>query len=498
MISLLKVKRKELVLLFIIFLLGFALRIISTASYNTIIGFDQARDLFSVNQIIKGDIKVIGPTAGNNPNLHHGVAYLYYLLLPLLAGGGNPMWAIYWNLLFNAGVVVILYFLGKSLFNSKVGSLAAFLAAISYQLVNFGGWLSNPSPALWSVPLFFLFFWKKRFSLAAFFLGLSIQFELFLVYLIPTVIILWLVLKPKRPNLKLILSCLVSFTLAVSTMLATEIKFGFAGARSLLTAGEYVGGGKVDLLAFFERYLAIFSLNLTPQDLKLGIYLGVLILFLIVSQIIKTSSERKGLLYLVIYLLSPALMLLVGYHYSPWFLIGLPPAVILATAYTLSKLKFRWLIILSLVVFTFSNTKAVFGMKNKGQVLLEPDPSAILSTQLAVIDYTYLTSDGKPFAVNTVTNPLYINAVWAYHYQWYGKNKYGFVPGWLGGDQLPPYNTLPKSEGKETLFFLIMDQTPRIPTIYIQEAVKWAKSQGKLTEEKDFLGIKIQTYYLKW
>jgi hypothetical protein len=40
--------------------------------------------IFDAVKIISGDLRIIGPTAGNNPNLHHGVAYLYYLALPIL------------------------------------------------------------------------------------------------------------------------------------------------------------------------------------------------------------------------------------------------------------------------------------------------------------------------------------------------------------------------------------------------------------------------------
>jgi hypothetical protein len=126
---------------------------------------------------------------------------------------------------------------------------------------------------------------------------------------------------------------------------------------------------------------------------------------------------------------------------------------------------------------------------------LEPDKAGILGKQLQAIDYTYQKSNGEMFAINTVTNPLYINSVWAYSYDWYAKAKYGYLPRFAGGDQIPPYNILPKSDGSEKIFYLIIDQTPRIPEIHKKYAVDWAIKIGTLVEEKEFNGILVQKYY---
>src|SRR5579864_1981997 len=100
-------------IIILIFLAGFVLRIISIFPANTIIGFDQARDLWSATTIFRDHhIAVIGPTAGNNPNLHHGVAFWYYMVVPLILSRGNPIGVAIWNSFFNALSIIILYFLG--------------------------------------------------------------------------------------------------------------------------------------------------------------------------------------------------------------------------------------------------------------------------------------------------------------------------------------------------------------------------------------------------
>jgi len=198
-------------------------------------------------------------------------------------------------------------------------------------------------------------------------------------------------------------------------------------------------------------------------------------------------------LFLLVWFFSPALMLVLGAHNAPWFMIGRPAAAIIMGSYLISKLKPNFLIIPVVGLIIYANCLAIRADYGKGQTLLEPDKAAILSKQVEAMKYTYEKSNGNTFTIDTVTNPLYINAVWAWNYDWYAK-KYGFKPTWLGGDQLHPYNTLEKASGKEKYLFLIIDETPRIPPIYKENAINNLKKKAILVEEKDFDGILVQVY----
>ena len=223
--------RREIWLVAALFLVGLLTNIFSVWPYNTVVGFDQARDFFDARKIILDrDLRIIGPTAGNNPNLHHGVAYLYYLIPPIFIGGGNPAVLAIWNGIFNAAAVIVIYFFAKALFKDKVAAtIAALITGVSYYLTQYAGWLSNPTVTLLTVPVFFYGCWKyyqgKKWGLplAGFFLGLTIQFELFFIYLIPTGILAWLILRPKSPSLKLFFYSLLAIICSLSTMILTEI-----------------------------------------------------------------------------------------------------------------------------------------------------------------------------------------------------------------------------------------------------------------------------------
>lgn len=476
-----------------IFLFAFIVRFLSVWPSNTIIGFDQARDLFDSVKILQGDLRIIGPTAGNNPNLHHGVLWLYFMAIPIIFSH-NPIYAVLWNLLFNAFSAVVIFLLAEDLFKSnRVGVIAGTITAVSYYYVSFSGWLSNPTITLLTVPLFFFGIWKYYrkeswgLPLSMLALGLSIQFELFFIYLIPVFIILWLILKPKFPSFRVFIFSLSAITCTLSTMLATEIKFHFAGVKSLLSAGKLVGGVSQNY-----DYGKFFSLGLL-QNKNLDLALGIFAVGFLIFEATKSSPARKRNLFLLIWLFSPILMLVLGTHNAPWFMIGRPAAAIIMGSYLISKIKPNFLIVAATGLIVYANCLAIKADYGRGQMLLEPDQAALLSKQIAVMDYTYARSQGKGFAIDTVTNPLYINAVWAWNYDWYSK-KYNYKPTWLGGDQLPPYNVLAKATGSEKYLFLIIDETPRIPPVYTENAIKNIEKSGKLLEEKSFDGILVMTF----
>lgn len=496
-------KDKLLPLLLLIFLFAVLLRFYYLYPSNITFGFDQARDLSAARAIVKNlDLRIVGPTAGNNANLHHGVLYLYYVLAPLLIFAGNPFWIAFTNAIVNASLCLVLYFFAKSLFNDRIiGLIAAVLAAVSYYLVQYSGWLSNPTVTLFTVPLFFFGLWKyiqgEKYGLvlSAFFLGLTIEFEIFFIYLVPIALIIWFVFRPGFPDLRTILLSVISFCLATLTMILTEIKFGFTGVKELIGMGGGVGANRVEILKnMLVRLAETFDTTLFPGPIHI---LSVILfgIFLIVAfEIVK--GKPGAIVFLFIYLLSPLIMVFVGYHAAPWFLVGAPPAIILMFAWLVSRLRYRPLMLFFLLIVVWGNILMIKNTRGIGQTLLEPDISSLLSKQLQVVDYTYTESQGAPFTVNTVTNPLYINAVWSYHYDWYGREKYGVFPTWSGGDQLPPYNILPSENGQEKYLYLIMDMTDRVPTVHRILACQWADKKGKFQTELVLEGIVVKKYLL--
>lgn len=327
------------------------------------------------------------------------------------------------------------------------------------------------------------------------------QTDLSFLYLLPITLIFWIVFRPKNPTPKLFLLSTTVFIAAVSTLILTEIKLQFVGIKTLFDFSANLEGARLSYLdrlnLFAEDFGANFSNNLVPQRIDLGIYLAAVVIigilyFLFVEKISK--QEKYAVYFLLLYLFSPMVTLILGYHDKPWFLIGLPPAIALTVGYVISKLKYLFLILLVMAVIGISNTMHIINRPREAYQLFDSiyDSTSYLAYQLAVIDYTYKQSEGRPFAINAVTYPLYYNGMWAYLYNWYGKRNFGYIPGWLGGDQLHPYDLLPKQTGKEKYFYMLISETPRIPDIYKNLGKNWADRMGRLIEEKSFAGFTVQ------
>jgi len=329
-------------------------------------------------------------------------------------------------------------------------------------------------------------------------LGMSIQLEIFFVYLIPIFAIFFFLFKPAFPTIKTFLvSCLILLIFA-STFILTELKLRFAGIISLLHFSETFDDGQIGYLdrvgLYLDKFVLTLANNLFPTHPEFGwilvVIIGVASVFFLLNPRMD-KSEKKGLVFLIIFVLSPVLMLALGFHKQPWFLVGIPAGVALLTAFILSQLKYKLLTFLIVLAIGYSNITALIKNHGIGPPLFKAETSSLLSSQLSVVDYTYNESAGEPFSINSVTYPLYHNALWEYHYSWYGQRKFNYKPDWLGGEQPEMYRSLHRINKGGNHSFMIIDNTYRIPEGQKSKGKEWAKEQGKIVDEKIINGFTV-------
>jgi len=495
----------KIVIPLVIFLFALSLRILSFYPDRMVFGYDQVEDLLNTKKVVKyHDLVIMGRTVTGSPSIHHGAFFFYYMVPPFILGNGNPTTVAIWNNIFNSLSIVVLFFLALRLFWSyKAAILTAILAAVSYQSVQYAGWLSNPTTLVFLVPLFFLCLWSYYkgsdrslvFSFAL--LGLIIQAQIFMLYLVFVIPVYWLVLKPKFPNFKTSLLSVLALIAGLLTMILTEFKLKFAGVNTLLHFSTNFDEAKTSLLvrldSFLVNFMKTFLLNIWPNG---GLYakafcLLIIFLFFIFLILRINKKDSPGVRFLLIYILSPFLMLPFGYHNQLWTFIGITPAVALFTGYVLSKIKNKALLTAIIAFISFVNIRYIIESRSNLDFYIKQEPPSILSNQIEVMDYTYQESDGEPFSINSVTYPLYSNTYWSYHYPWYGIKKYGYIPGWRGGDQLYPYNSLPASVGSEKYSYMIIDNSSSIPQVHRLAGKQWAVKNGKLVKETEIGGYTV-------
>jgi hypothetical protein len=94
---------------------------------NIYFGYDQARDAFVVQDLLKGNLRLVGPTTLIE-GLFHGPLY-YYIFAPIyFLSQGNPEWVSAFLRIFNSLGVVTVFMIGLILFGRKTACLTLFLS----------------------------------------------------------------------------------------------------------------------------------------------------------------------------------------------------------------------------------------------------------------------------------------------------------------------------------------------------------------------------------
>ncbi len=493
------------IVFFLILVLGLAIRIVNIRQNDFVFGYDEVEDLIHVKRIaVNHDFVVIGKTIYNNLNLRHGVLSYYFMIPGYLLFDQNPQGVAFWNAFVGLITILVIYILGRSVFkDTKLSLIAAVFYAFSYLAVEYSGWVSHPTFAPLFNLLFFLGLWKmfegKKYGLllSLFFLGLSIQSDFIFIYLIPIFIIFLTIYRPKLSGFKTIIVSLLAFTLSLSTIIYTEIKFNFSGVKTILNFSGSFDEGRI---SFFERielflgkFLQTVSYGITSENKGIGILFGILIVSIVLLCFLKSKrNDKYKIFFLLLYLFSPAITLLLGFHDKPWAFIGILPAISLAIAFVIAKLKNNALIIPIVLFILLLNIRGILTKKITSSLFPSLPESSYLSSQLGVVDYTYESSNGIDFSIDAVTYPLYVNTYWSYHYPWYGFKKYGYLPTWSGSNQLYPYDSLKEASGKEEFLYLIIDNTPDIPSWAKSEAIRTSNAKSRVLEEKEIDGFIVQ------
>ncbi len=482
----------------ILVILAFVVRILFIFSGGVSFHYDMARDAFEAKEIWQDyNLKIQGPPT-STPGLFHGVFYYYLIASFYLLGQGDPRIVAVFLSLLNSLVIIPIVILANNLFRSKKWALlSGFLFVVSFEATQYAPWISNPAPAVLTIALFFLglYWWQRQKNyglyLAVLSAVLSAQFQFFLVYMLLLLPLFGIIFRIRTSvkaiglSLTIVLSGLLTFIVAaVKFQTITQILKGF------LNVGE---AGPIDfrtqfaesLLNYLNRFTEIFIFNFFPTNVFIGGILALVVLYAI---------RRERLLLFFLFSNLPIFMF--GGHTNTYANVGLVVPAILSLTLFLRNIwkidkRFVYLIIgLSLI----SNLVTIFKINPEGQIILVIPNGMNLKNEFKLIDETYKIAAGEKFSVNTITLPLWTNTTWAYLYDWYGKGKYGYVPQFLGHDQigLLGAGALRKIDKPLNRSFLIIEPTEGIPPRFYSEELDTENSRTRLTKEINYGSIKLQ------
>lgn len=493
---------KNKVFLILIIIAGLVLRILFFNSVTFI--YDQARDLFTAINIWHGDpIKIIGPPT-DIVGLNHGPLYWYLISPALVLGGGSILYARLLLILINLCAIFFIYDLTKDLFKNKsIALLSVLFYTISFEAVSYARWVSNPAPALTTIIISFWALYKllqgKKWAIVVLFIswGLSMQFQLFMVYQIIVFAGIWIaIMGPKLPQIsrKLFIITLAGFLTSVSTFILSELKFNFQGTKALLNfmkTQTAFGGSFINMFnTYIERLVNTFFVNIWGINL---FFAGIMtFIFLLLSlQKIRNSNLKNQFIFLSIWLISP---IIINFFASPNAIFvstgALFPAII-ATAFFIYSIPGKWKLFkyAALMIIIFANLSFILTKNSQGEVLFAVQKQMLLRDEEKTIDWVYKEANGKPFRLNTVTQPIFINSTWAYLFNWYGRSKYGYMPIWWGETQVnvPGADVKFADNAPTKLFFLIIEPVASGDDNYVK-AVKYLENTRSKTVKTEKIG----------
>ena len=467
--------------------------------YQTTFGYDMARDAFEAHSIAyHHDLKIMGPGT-DIVGLNHGVLWYYVLAIPYALSHQDPQIAAIFFVILSLATIPVVWKLSFALFKDKTLSfVSTLLYAFSPLVIFLSSWMSNPVLCLYVSPPLLLLIWQyihKPSYKKAFFIGLLygmlIQSQLANVLLLLTIPLYILFFKLKFRFLN-ISALLLGLFISLLSYLIVEVKFH---GRGIFGALEFLGGhhgGFPKIQNVLDKFIEFANLTAFPFHNVLTPAFLILFTGFIVFQF---KANKKPVGFLLIWLINILLFTLFSTGVSTSSFVFVPSiaaGVILFSFVFVKILKKKAIIGVVLVILIFFQIAAVFKWQQEEFSPLAIPRSNTVYRDKQIVDYTYKSSQGHAFVINTLTVPLYINTTWAYVYEFYGKSKYGYVPFWGGRGQTGYLGSLPEKPFGSDIRYLILESAIGIPDAYVAKIKYDEEKISDLVEEKHFGYVIVQ------
>src|SRR3989344_7928056 len=468
-----KLFQNPLFILLLIFSFGACLRLFNIWD-NFTFGYDQARDAQRMLDIVNlKNFKLLGQES-DIPGVFHGVLSYYVLAIVYLIGGFNPNFPAIFLSLINISAIFLIYFTSIIISNASPMGIASLLFFIGLAI---------------------FIFQKKNIGLTISVIGfaLSVQTNFYLFYQLIFYIVYFLIFKPKIGLRILLLNFVLLFAL-FSPYLIAELKWNFMMTKSLL---NYVLSHKqtFDLIGGINRYIVKISQAIRYSLLAFDttIAFALFISFSIFSWIKIKVSKTKIFFFIWLFATAPLFLTFSGVHETQLINTTFFAPLSILAAYVLVNIKSAKNIILILgILIVFVSNMYLFVSDNFKAIKLLSIQNFTLKDEKNLIDYTYISAEGKPFSICALTNPLYINVLWSYLYSTYGKNTYGYVPYWAGQEQVVDSNNLPYDKNHVPLRFIILEPNAGISDFIKPVFIYMEDNTSSLIEEKKYTDLIVQ------
>jgi hypothetical protein len=331
-----------------------------------------------------------------------------------------------------------------------------------------------------------------------------VQFQLFLLYqavfFIPVIIHIWI--RNRKIFTWKNYAVSLGSLLVLSSFFVAEIKFNFQQSKALvgflLNHNSSSNSLFEKIIKFYNSLVNNISYNITGGN----IVFATLILFILGAALVflykKNKDERLQIVFLSIWALSALIIYPLEKNNAYFLNVGNTFPLLILVSYVIYKISTQFSYAIYLIPFFIGmvNIPTIISMTKLGDPLFSVQKGVLLSDAKELVDYTYVSSNYKNFAIDSVTNPLFINTTWSYIYNSYGLKKYSSMPVWAGypqdaqfGEEIvynhAPFKTL-------SYLYLIIEPGPGIPLEYIKGFKRFEDTRSQLIETKKFWNYTVE------
>ena len=164
--------------------------------------------------------------------------------------------------------------------------------------------------------------------------------------------------------------------------------------------------------------------------------------------------------------------------------------------YLLKQRRFFSKFVLSaiLIFYIFAQLRTVSLVRAQSTSIFTFQKGVMLNNELKLLDRTYELAEKQHFSISVWGSPYEYYITWAYLYDWYGKNKYNYVPSYFGSNQAGKYGEkllFQKNEIEQVHFLIEEPEIILVGDIY----QKFINKQNEISKVND--SEKIDEYKLE-
>ncbi|MGD9129659.1 MAG: hypothetical protein PVJ09_04195 [Candidatus Woesebacteria bacterium] len=507
----------EILILVFIVILGIFIRLIPGKGHF-IWDYDQARDSFEIRKIIQNkDLILIGPQAEKH-GMFHGPLYYYYLAPFYYLSHGDQNLPLLAMIFLNLSSIIPLALLSKQLF-SKLGSkqsklitfLVIFLFVISYEQVEYARWLSNVSITIPLLAWSYYFIWKLFSSRKyAFYLGLSlglaIQGEIFLIYLIAYS---YLLLLLNRHKIKDWIKFHFGLAVGLLPLILAELKFNFQSTKTFINyfinrhSVEDLSAGQ-SILSYLDHMGFTVKNNLSGFSNSFGLYflILILILYLFWKRDITKLKIKKEIAYIFIWLFSH--FILFSFHFvdAVFLNLGIGLSMIFLMSFLIylfcyKKQKIMASLFLIFVVFMQIRLLMVNTHHNQpfNKFKFVQKDAILFKEKIAIVDQIYQLANNESFTFAVLGTPYGVRTKWASVFEQYARQNDVEIPHWFGyyANGYPGEKLFITQDFPEQKHIVLIESSQHLIDPYTRKNYLIEQDRTtRLIEEKELYGHRIQ------